>query len=138
MENGRFSGEIYDVFVFPYSESTVSILRAAKAQMGVDYQIVAKESQWGARRRMVAFQYVPWVVTDGIAYVNGNTTPQAVGAAIHWAATGDFDSRVSTVEQQLSKIFGKPVTEISKDQLAFENASKALDLGNAKKVRFGK
>lgn len=138
MEKRGFSGEIYDVFVYPYNESTVASLRAAKAQMTVDYQIVSKEAQWGAQRRMVAFQYVPWVVTDGIAYVNGNTTPQGVAAAIHWAATGEFDSRVSTAEQQLSKIFGKEIHEITREQIAFEGASRALDLDNKKRVKFGK
>lgn len=128
---------VYDVFVYPCNESTVASLRAAKAGMTVDYQIVPKAAEPGAGR-VLALSAVPWIATDGIAEVRDPKNLNGVAAAIHWAATGDFDSRVSTVEQQLSKIFGKPVTEISKDQLAFEGASRSLDLDNKKKVRFGK
>lgn len=136
-KNGSINGDIYDVFVYPLDEHTVGALKAAKADMDVEYQIVPKAAQIGTQGRVIAFWYPPWIVADGYADVT-EATLDGLRAAIHWAATGQFDSRVSTAEQQLSKIFGKPVTEISKDQLAFEGASRALDLDNKKKVRFGK
>ena len=121
---------------WPLPEGTVANLKAAKAEMGVEYLIVPKQAQPGCGARVVAFEPVPWIVMDSIAYVTDSSNFEALKAAINWAATDVYDKRALTVIRQLETFFGKGVKEVTDSQLKYENISKHLNFDGAKGVSF--
>lgn len=125
------------LWVYPdITEADRALIRAAKEQMDVEYLILPKVAQIGScgvSGRVLALRETPPWITNYAPVVNPENQ-QGLMAAIHWACTKIEDARAVSAERMLSEIMGKAVTEVSMDQLAYENASTRMKLHYSDRV----
>ena len=86
------------------------LFREAKAKLDVDVLIQPVEAVPGSPGRVIALRKRPTFICE-YAFVP-EPNEKSIEAALDWALSDKFDSRATTVVQQLEDIFGKGVTEI--------------------------
>lgn len=88
----------------------LTLLREAKAKLDTDVLIQPVEAVPGSPGRVIALRQKPNFICD-YAFIP-EPKPDSMLAALDWALSDKFDSRATTVVQQLQDIFGKGVEEI--------------------------
>lgn len=125
------------LWVYPtITDADMASIRAAKAQMDVDYRVLVKVAtlaSCGVSGRVLALREAPDFLT-AYAMVKNTDNLEGMAEAIYWAVSRVVDNRASTIADRLSELAGKPVTELTMDQLARENISTNLKLHHKDKV----
>lgn len=125
------------LWVYPtVTDADMASIRAAKAQMDVDYRVLVKVAtlaSCGVSGRVLALREAPDFLT-AYAMVKNTDNLEGLAEAIHWAVTRVVDNRASTIADRLTEVSGKTVTEMTMEQLARENISTNLKLHHNDKV----
>lgn len=88
----------------------LELFRSAKGELSLDYQIQPVRGVYGSPSRIIALKERPDFICDH-ALVQ-NPTVESIKAAMEWALGDKEDSRATTMQKMLEKIFGEGVREV--------------------------
>lgn len=97
------------LYPYPLEPDDMARVKAAKAALAVDFQVMARPAVPGGDERVLALRERPSFACDH-ALVADPAGP-GLSAALAWAM-GAPDARATTMAQHLSMMLGAPVTEI--------------------------
>lgn len=121
------------IYPWPVTGDDLSLLKAAKASLDLDFLVVPQRATVGSSGRVLALREVPPFICDH-ALVRDPASPDALKAGLEWAVTKNVDKRATLVVDMLSSAFGAPVRELTPEDMALERISTTLKLDDAGRV----